>query len=339
MSSPRAVSPKRVFVVVNSRRDLHAGMTTARLVGASVTAGYDTRVAELDGLGLDSTCAPQLEAAALSRPDELPALLGELVRAPLEPCTLGPGDVVLVRVNPARFGLPVQHALLLVVLEQAQQAGCHVVNAPGGLRVGGDKALLPQVAPGLSPEQYTVSTVVAAERALQRLGGTAVLKPLVGTRGRGVCFVEQGNPTSRVVIELLLEGGPLLVQRRVDTATTEDVRVLVVDGAVLQVGGQPVAVRRRAATGEFRANLHRGGRAELARLQPSQVRLLDALAPPLRRLGLRAVGVDILGDRIIELNVWAPGGVGPFERLTGHDASLPLLRALVGPAPEASACT
>jgi glutathione synthase len=127
----------------------------------------------------------------------------------------------------------------------------------------------------------------------------------------------------------LLRGGPIVVQELLPNAAAGDKRIVMVDGEPLRAEGEIVAVRRVPAEGELRSNLHAGGRPEATTLSEAERALVSALGPELNDAGLRVAGVDVLADKVLEINVWAPGGLGPFEKTTGIDAAPTLVAALL----------
>ena len=91
-----------------------------------------------------------------------------------------------------------------------------------------------------------------------------------------------------------------------------------------------MAVSRVPVGGDFRSNLSRGAEPrEMRGLSPGAERTLAALGPRLVEDGLWCVGVDLVGERVLEINVWAPGGLSPFERCTGVDPSALWLETLL----------
>jgi glutathione synthase len=76
------------------------------------------------------------------------------------------------------------------------------------------------------------------------------------------------------------------------------------------LGGEALgAFVRRPAKGEHRANLHAGGSAHKASLSASDQKILDTLQPSLRMMGLDFVGLDVIGNRLTEINVTSPMGL------------------------------
>ncbi len=110
----------------------------------------------------------------------------------------------------------------------------------------------------------------------------------------------------------------MIVQEYIKEARSEDIRAFVVDGTI--VG----AMRRTGKEGEFRSNLHRGGKAELIQLTPEQEEMAIHAA---RALGLRVAGVDLLqsarGPLVIEVN--ASPGLEGIEAATGTDIATEII--------------
>ena len=77
------------------------------------------------------------------------------------------------------------------------------------------------------------------------------------------------------------------------------------------------ALLRVPSPEELRANLHVGGRAERATLSDVDRRIVERIAPRLRADGLFFVGIDVIGDRLTEVNVTSPTGIQEMGRLDG----------------------
>jgi len=136
------------------------------------------------------------------------------------------------------------------------------------------------------------------ENVIEQVGGVpVVVKLLEGTQGIGVILAETFK-SAKSVIEAFLElDANILVQEFIKEADGADIRAFVVDGQI--VG----AMKRQGAPGEFRSNLHRGGKAELIELTKEEK--LTALKSA-KKLGLAIAGVDMLqssrGPLVMEVN-------------------------------------
>jgi ribosomal protein S6--L-glutamate ligase len=150
---------------------------------------------------------------------------------------------------------------------------------------------------------------------LETVGGTPVIvKLLEGTQGLGVVLAETKKAAESVIGAFRQLDANILVQHFVKEAGGSDIRALVVDGKVV------AAMRRTAAPGEFRSNLHRGGTAEVIKITPKERATAVKAA---KALGLGVAGVDMLqaadGPAVIEVNS-SPGLEG-IETSTGIDVA------------------
>ncbi len=340
---------RRVVFLVNALSDLRPTMTTTRMLLASTRMGMDTWVSELGALAVSDIgegdqggqIGNRGQATVWARPmsdaevSTAEFLEGSLARTTPQPLVLEAGDAFIVRLNPARFGHAAHVSFTTWMLGFLERSGIEVINPVQSLERSANKAFLSEMPQAIRPRQAVVASVEAALFAIERIQAgrhkrRVVVKPARGTRGQGVVFVDPEVTDPRPIVELILERGAVVIQEQLPEPERGDIRVMVVDGIVLDVDGQAMAVRRIPAAGELRSNLHTGGRAELAELGDRELAVLAALRPYLVEAGVRLVGVDLLGGKILELNVWAPGGLGPFEQFTGLDASKTLMQVLLG---------
>ncbi len=150
---------------------------------------------------------------------------------------------------------------------------------------------------------------------LKNVGGApVVIKLLEGTQGIGVVLADTKKAAESIIEAFMGLKANILVQEYIKEAGGADIRCLVIGGKVV------AAMKRQAAPGEFRSNLHRGGSAELVKLTPTERKTaIDAA----RIMGLNMAGVDILrsnhGPVVMEVNS-SPGLEG-IEKATGKDVA------------------
>lgn len=165
------------------------------------------------------------------------------------------------------------------------------------------------------PKTVFTNYAKETEEILSEVGGAPVIiKLLEGTQGLGVVLAENKKAAKSVIEAFNGLKARIIVQEFIGESKGSDIRALVVDGEV--VG----AMKRTAKEGEFRSNLHRGGRAELIEMSEDEERAAILAA---KKLGLDVAGVDILqsnrGPLIIEVNS-SPGLEG-IEKATGIDVA------------------
>jgi len=136
------------------------------------------------------------------------------------------------------------------------------------------------------------------EEVIEHVGGTPVIiKLLEGTQGLGVVLCETKNAAESVLEAFNGLQARVVVQEFIAEAKGADLRALVVDGKV--VG----AMKRQGKEGEFRSNLHRGGSAEIYRLNDDEKKVALRAS---RALKLGVCGVDMLqserGPLLLEVN-------------------------------------
>lgn len=221
---------------------------------------------------------------------------------------LGEQDLVLMRADP-----PVDNAYLhaTYLLECAERAGAKVVNRPAALRDFNEKLAIARF-PDLIPETR-VSSDAGQLRAFVETRGKAVLKPLDGMGGHSIFLVEAGDPNLNVIIETLTAGHRLaLAQQYLPEISDGDKRVLLVHG-------QPVdyLLARIPGKSDFRGNLARGGRGEGRPLAASDRAIAEAVGPVLVEHGIEFAGLDIIGERLTEINVTSPTCVRELDRAFG----------------------
>ncbi len=145
-------------------------------------------------------------------------------------------------------------------------------------------------------------------------GAPLVIKLLEGTQGIGVVLAETKKAAESVIGAFRGLNANILVQEFIKESGGSDIRAFVIGNKVV------AAMRRTAAPGEFRSNLHRGGTAEKAKLTPEE---RTTVVRASKAMGLNVAGVDILrsnhGPVVLEVNS-SPGLEG-IEKTTGVDVA------------------
>lgn len=157
---------------------------------------------------------------------------------------------------------------------------------------------------------------------LESVGGTpAILKLLEGAQGKGVVLTETRKSAESIIAAFRKLDANFLVQEYIEEAGGSDIRALVVGKSVIG------AIMRTAAEGEFRANLHQGGKAVVVKLTKEEKALaLHAT----QSVNLKVAGVDLIrssrGPLVLEVNS-SPGLEG-VEKATGKDIAGRIIKFL-----------
>jgi glutathione synthase len=200
-----------------------------------------------------------------------------------------------------------------------------VLNSPRGIRNVSEKLSAFQF-PDLMPETCAGRDRDALMAFASRFE-TVVVKPLFHGGGETVTRTSTVREVLEPHIDLALvtwENEPIIVQEYLPEVPREgDIRVMFLEGEV--VG----SLRRIPAEGDFRANIHVGGRPELAELDARDRAVCDRVGPFLQREGVFFAGIDILAGRLIEINVTSPTLMRELKRAGGPDVAKLYLDRLV----------
>ena len=137
---------------------------------------------------------------------------------------------------------------------------------------------------------------------------------------RSVFLVDRKeSPNLAQMVEAIARDGYVVAQEYLPEAKNGDVRMFVMNGAPLMVDGEYAAFRRRASESDVRSNMSAGGKAEAVKVTDEMLQMVEAVRPKLVDDGMFLVGLDIVGDKLMEVNVFSPGGLGSCQDLYGVD--------------------
>lgn len=219
--------------------------------------------------------------------------LGEAKDTPLSEL-----NVVLMRKDPP---FDTEYIYATYMLERAEEQGVLIVNKPQSLRDANEKLFTAWFS------EFTPETIVTRDanriRAFHQAKGDIILKPLDGMGGTSIFRVKQDDPNLGVIIETLTQYGNqyAMAQAFIPEITKGDKRILVVDGEPV-----PYALARIPKKGETRGNLAAGGSGVAQPLSDSDWKIARAIGPELKKRGLIFVGLDVIGDKLTEINVTSP---------------------------------
>ena len=229
-------------------------------------------------------------------------------------------DAVLMRKDPP-FDSEFFYATHL--LEQAEREGTRVFNKPSALRDHPEKLALmewPQFAP---PTLVTRSADDV--RAFHAEHRDVILKPLDGMGGMGIFRVRDDGLNLGAIVETLNQGGAtsVMVQRYLPEIAQGDKRLLLIGGQVA-----PFVLARIPQGSEVRGNLAAGGKGVAQPLSDDNRAVAEAMAPLLAARGLLLVGLDMIGNRVTEINVTSPTCFQEIQQQTGFDVPAMFVDAL-----------
>jgi len=215
-------------------------------------------------------------------------------------------DVILMRKDPP---FDMEYIYTTYLLDLAAKGGALVVNEPGALRDLNEKMSTAWF-PALTPETL-VTRNQAQLREFLDTHGHIVVKPLDGMGGRSIFTLHEGDKNANVVFETLTDYGQqfAMAQTYVPEITDGDKRVLIVDGEVV-----PYMLARVPNAEDGRGNLVMGATADARPLGSVERAIAEQVGPWLKARGVIFAGLDVIGDRLTEINVTSPTGIRELDR-------------------------
>jgi glutathione synthase len=325
----------RIGFVVNEVAAEQPKYTTTRLALAATRRGHD---AWLTGVGdfahePDTSVATRARSSSGTRYKSLEAYLenvrGEDGREEL--IRVDDLDVLFMRNDPADDTVERPWAVTSAVLfgQLAVARGVLVVNDPAALANAMNKTYFQHFPEAARPRTLISRDIDAIRAFVDALGGTAVLKPLQGSGGSGIFLVsDEESPNLHQIVEAILRDGYVVAQERLPDAEQGDVRMFLMNGEPLERDGMYAAFRRVNESSDPRSNMRVGGEAQAVEVTEQMLCLAELARPKLVADGMFLVGLDIIGDKLMEVNVFSPGGLGSVERFTGLDFADIVIEAL-----------
>ncbi len=322
----------KLTFLVNQANRVQPDQSTALLMHAAALRGWEVQVTGVGDLSVapDGTPHALVHADGGARLNNRADWITRLRLLPQSRVSLLDSDAVFIRTNPARDAARVPlHDAAMGICRIARDRGLAVMNDPDGLARASSKLFISRLPVEVRPATLVSRNADELMDFVRSRPEATVLKPLSGTQGTDVFRVQPDEPFNlRQIVDVLARQGYAMAQAWVPEATDGDVRLLVLNGAMMEVGGKAAAVRRVPASGEFRSNVHRGGSPQPTDRVDHWQPIVDAIRPMLMDNGLFFVGLDLIGDRIVEVNVFSPGGMLDAQSFAGVDFCAPVLDAI-----------
>lgn len=306
----------KIGFIVNDVATEQPAYTSTRLAMAAVQMGHEAWLMGTGDLAYepDGTLTARARAGTAKSYRSLKSYLADVQKPDVvKRIGLDEFDVIMLRNDPAEDATENPWAMTAGVAfgRLIADTGVLVVNDPDSLSGAISKAYFQQF-----PEIVRPRTLISRDQEqltafVDQLGGKAVLKPLQGSGGSGVFLVNQKeSPNLSQIIEAVSRDGYVVAQEYLPEAKNGDVRLFVMNGRPLESGGTYAAFRRVSTSSDMRSNMSAGGKAEKVKVTDEMLAMVDAVRPKLVADGMFLVGLDIVGDKLMEVNVFSPGGLG-----------------------------
>ncbi len=212
---------------------------------------------------------------------------------------------------------------------EAVKRGVLVLNDPNSLSLAVNKMYFQSFPDAVRAETLITKHANDVKDFAKKHGGHCILKPLQGSGGSGVFKVDKKNESNlNQMIEAITRDGYIIAQAYVPAASKGDIRLFIMNGVPLQIGKKYAALRRVSAKDDIRSNIHAGGKAVAVDVGETELRVAEQIRPKLIADGMFLVGIDIVGDKILEVNVFSPGNLHSCNTLAGVNFAEPIIASV-----------
>lgn len=324
----------RIGFMVNDVKTEQPGYTTIRLAMAAVNRGHESWMMGAGDFAYDPDDTVKARARSVPRSGYkssevfLRDLLGRSGRQ--ERISVDDLDVLLLRSDPSDdlSRRAWAQSVGIVFGRLAVLRGVIVLNDPSGLAMATNKMYFQHF-----PEDVRPRTLITRDRqdirSFAREMSRIVLKPLQGSGGRNVFLVRPDDlPNLNQMIDAVSRDGYVVAQEYLPGAAEGDVRLFMMNGQPLRYRGKYAAFRRVREGDDIRSNISAGGKLDRATVDDVTLRIAEEVRPKLVQDGMFLVGLDVVGDKLMEINVFSPGGLGSAQRFEKVNFAHAVIRAL-----------
>ena len=316
-----------------------AGYTTLRLAMTAVNHGHQVSIIGAGDLAYDAD--GKIRAWALTTTGKkykstrsyLKILKSDLAKR--KRITVDDLDILMLRNDPAD---DTEHRTWaktagIIFGNVALRSGVIVLNDPTALAGALDKMYIQ-----LLPRNVRPRTLISCDREeiktfVKEQGGVVVLKGFQGSSAQAVFLVTRDNRANlNQMIDAIVRFGYVIAQEYLPAAEQGSVRLFLLNGEPLRHRGK-VAAFQWVRTGEdLRANIHAPGSTEPVKLNDAHFEIAEAVRPRLVQDGIFLAGLEIIGAKLIDIDVFSPDGLvtaQSFEKVNFSEAVIQSLERKV----------
>jgi glutathione synthase len=307
--------------------------TTTRLARAAAQGGHQVwyvGVGAVEQAESDAQLSAWAHAAEFAKGDTLESFMKRIKGRDPARIVMDHLDVLFLRSESIddMQTRPWASPLGVVFGQMLKARGVTVVNDPMSLIRATSKLYLEEFPEKIRPRSLVTRDPKAIARFVAKVGH-CVVKPLYGAKGRNVFMIaDDGEVNLAQITEAVLLDGYAIVQEFVDGAQDGDARIFLLDGQLLERDGTVAAFRRVPTGNDPRANISTGGRSVPLEIGDAERGIVQAMSEKLVADGMYFVGIDVIGDKVVEINAESPGGMQSVERLYDIDVCPTVIEAV-----------
>lgn len=238
-------------------------------------------------------------------------------------------DVLYLRYNPAESAdKRWEYDAGITFGQMAVLRGVIVLSHPYTLSYAVNKMYLEHFPEAIRPQTIITRNYEEIRKFHEEQQGKIVLKPLLGYGGQDVYLMGEEGANLKQIVDSISRNSYVIAQEYLPAASEGDVRLFLFNGKPLVVEGKTAAVRRVNESGDFRSNMSAGGRPKKAEITPKILEIAEIVRPRLLADGIFDVGLDIVGDKLVEINTISSGGLNAASKLEGVDFGEEVIRLI-----------
>lgn len=325
----------RIAFFVNSIEGETAYYTTTTLAIAAIARGHDVCYVTPGDFVLRPDDRLMIRATVLkgSKAKKADAFVAALQsgQTKVDTIDLAEIDVLFLRNDPSEDAdeRPWAAQAGTIFGRLAAERGVLTVNDPDGLARAQNKLYFQDFPEAVRPTTLISKSIEEIRAFIDQQKQGAILKPLQGSGGKNVFKIASSKEANlNQIFEAVSGEGYLIAQGYLPDATAGDVRMFLMNGRPLQRDGAYAAFRRVPAKGDVRSNMSAAGTAAAVEVTPEMLAVAELVRPKLIEDGMFLVGLDIVGSKILEINVFTPGGLPDIAELHGVDLAPDVIAAL-----------
>ena len=316
----------KIAFFVNEVSENEKAVATNRLVMAAINRGHEAWIIPSDSFFFDED--DRVKAIAI-RPTKKKYKSSEVfsrdimsAKVKTETIIVGDLDVLFLRSDPAsethsrtwarRVGLDFGRA--------AMRQGVLVVNDPNGLSTALNKMYFQLFPQSIRPKTIITRSNTQIREFANRHNQNIVLKPLQGPGGQGIFFVREHEMSNlNQIVDTLGSGGYIIAQEFLSGAEEGDTRMFIMNGQILKYKGRYAAYRRVRKGGHDSQGFIGSSRFEKVEVTDDMLEVAEVVRPKLIQDGMFLVRLDLIGSKLIEINVFTPGGLEIAQQFEGSN--------------------
>ena len=227
-------------------------------------------------------------------------------------------DLIFLRQDPPFDMSYITSTFLLEYIEDEVK----IINKPSEVRNAPEKLFLNRWK-SLTPETIitrNISEIISFRKKHKNI----ILKPLYGNGGNGIFFLGEKDKNFNSLIEIFLDTHPeqFILQEYLPNIKFGDKRIILINGK------PEGAINRIPSENDIRANLHVGGKATKTVISNKEMEICESIGPELIQRGLLLVGIDIIGNKLTEINVTSPTGFREIQKFSNINLAKKLIENL-----------